>query len=79
MFGKSKQREEKVKNTKICNSSKVHHNHHMPKFTDIHHTLILAQSHSRGDFTVAMERELGYHWDGTLEGKIALMDAYFEK
>ncbi|MDD2693366.1 MAG: DNA polymerase [Candidatus Gracilibacteria bacterium] len=51
----------------------------MPKFTDIHHTLILAQSHSRGDFAVAMERELGYHWDGTLEGKIALMDAYFEK
>jgi len=52
---------------------------HMPKFTDISHILTLSQSHSRGDFAVAMERELGYTWDGTLEGKVALMDAYFDK
>ena len=51
----------------------------MPKFTDISHILTLSQSRSKGDFATIIDRELGYSWDGTLEGKIALMDAYFEK
>ncbi len=51
----------------------------MPRFTDITHILTLAQSRSRGDFATALERELGYTWDGTLEGKIALIDEYFRK
>ena len=49
----------------------------MPRFTDITHILTLAQSRSRGDFATAMDRELGYSWDGTLEGKITLIDEYF--
>ena len=51
----------------------------MPKFTDISHILTLSQSRSKGDFATVIDRELGYSWDGTLEGKIALMDVYFEK
>lgn len=64
-------------NTKICISLILHHNHPMPRFTDITHILTLAQSRSRGDFATAMDRELGYSWDGTLEGKITLIDEYF--
>lgn len=65
-------------NTKICNSQNLHHNQLMTHFTDITHILTLAQSRSRGDFATAMDRELGYTWDGTLEGKIALIDEYFK-
>jgi hypothetical protein len=34
---------------------------------------MMKNSRNKGNFTEFMERETGYTWDGTLEGKIALM------
>ena len=50
----------------------------MPRFVDISHILTLSQSRSRGDFSTVFERETSYHHDGTLEGKLDLMDQFFE-
>ena len=50
----------------------------MPRFVDISHILTLSQSRSRGDFSTVFERETSYHHDGTLEGKLALIDQFFE-
>ena len=48
----------------------------MPTFSDIRIRSIMANSLSRGTFAEYMERETAYTWDGTLEGKIALMKMY---
>ena len=45
----------------------------MPTFTDIRIVSALSNSLSRGTFTEYMERETEYIWDGSLEGKIALL------
>ena len=51
----------------------------MPTFHDIRINSALANSLSRGDFTQFMDRELGYTWDGTPEGKIALIEEYLKE
>ena len=51
----------------------------MPTFTDIRIVSALSNSLSRGTFAEFMERETEYIWDGSLEGKIALMRIYEEK
>jgi DNA polymerase-1 len=51
----------------------------MPTFHDIRIASGLTNSLSRGSFAEFMERETGYTWDGTAEGKIALMQAYETK
>lgn len=51
----------------------------MPTFHDIRIASGLTNSLSRGNFLEFMERETTYTWDGSLEGKIALMKLYEEK
>lgn len=51
----------------------------MPTFHDIRIASWLTNSLSRGNFLEFMERETTYTWDGSLEGKIALMKLYEEK
>lgn len=51
----------------------------MPTFHDIRIASGLTNSLSRGSFAEFMERETEYTWDGTPEGKIALMQAYEAK
>lgn len=38
----------------------------------------LQNSRNKGNFSECMERETGYTWDGTPEGKIALLE-HFDK
>ena len=45
----------------------------MPTFHDIRIASGLSNSLSRGAFPDFIERETGYSWDGSLEGKVALM------
>ena len=51
----------------------------MPTFHDIRIASGLTNSLSRGGFAEFMERETGYTWDGSPEGKIALMQVYEAK
>lgn len=50
----------------------------MPTFTDLHILAELAGTRSKGNFEEFMERETGYTWDGTPEGKVSLIAKLWE-